>query len=61
MAKTLSVDLRERVVAAVEGGMSRRQAADRFATRYERRTIHFKWLRIPRRIHDLDELNVDLS
>ncbi|WP_394082689.1 IS630 family transposase [Xanthobacter aminoxidans] len=30
MAKTLSVDLRERVVAAVEGGMSRRQAADRF-------------------------------
>ncbi|WP_394099257.1 IS630 family transposase [Xanthobacter versatilis] len=30
MAKTLSVDLRERVVAAVEGGMSRRQAAERF-------------------------------
>ncbi|WP_394091070.1 IS630 family transposase, partial [Xanthobacter autotrophicus] len=30
MARTLSLDLRERVVAAVEGGMSRRQAASRF-------------------------------
>lgn len=30
MAKTLSLDLRERVVSAVEGGMSRRQAAVRF-------------------------------
>lgn len=30
MARTLSVDLRERVVAAVEGGMSRREAAERF-------------------------------
>ena len=28
--KTLSLDLRERVVAAVSGGMSRRQAAERF-------------------------------
>lgn len=28
--KTLSLDLRERVVAAVSGGMSRRQAAARF-------------------------------
>jgi transposase len=28
--KTLSLDLRERVVGAVAGGMSRRQAADRF-------------------------------
>jgi transposase len=28
--KTLSLDLRERVVAAVLGGMSRRQAAERF-------------------------------
>lgn len=28
--KTLSLDLRERVVAAVAGGMSRRQAAERF-------------------------------
>jgi transposase len=28
--KTLSLDLRERVVAAVLGGMSRRQAAARF-------------------------------
>jgi transposase len=30
MAKRLSLDLRERVVAAVSGGMSRRQAAERF-------------------------------
>ncbi len=28
--KTLSLDLRERAVAAVSGGMSRRQAAERF-------------------------------
>ncbi len=30
MAKALSIDLRERVVVAVDGGMSRRQAAERF-------------------------------
>ena len=30
MARCLSVDLRERVAAAVDGGMSRRQAAERF-------------------------------
>ena len=30
MAKALSVDLRDRVVAAIEGGSSRRQAAARF-------------------------------
>ncbi len=30
MAKSLSVDLRRRVVAAVEGGMSRREAAAHF-------------------------------
>lgn len=30
MPKILSLDLRLRVVAAVEGGMSRRQAAERF-------------------------------
>lgn len=30
MARSLSLDLRERVVAAVSGGMSRRQAAERF-------------------------------
>lgn len=29
MVKVLSLDLRERVVAAVDGGMSRRQAAER--------------------------------
>ena len=30
MARALSIDLRERVVAAVAGGMSCRKAADRF-------------------------------
>ena len=30
MSKALSLDLRERVVAAVSGGASRRQAAERF-------------------------------
>ena len=30
MAEPLSIDLRERVVAAIEGGMSRRQAAAHF-------------------------------
>ena len=30
MGKPMSVDLRERVVAAVDGGMSRRRAAERF-------------------------------
>ena len=30
MSKPLSVDLRERVVAAVDGGLSRRKAAERF-------------------------------
>lgn len=30
MTRALSVDLRDRVVAAVEGGLSRRQAAARF-------------------------------
>jgi len=30
MARSLSMDLRERVVAAVDGGLSRRQAAERF-------------------------------
>ena len=30
MGKPMSVDLRRRVVAAVDGGMSRREAAERF-------------------------------
>ena len=33
MTQALSLDLRERVVAAVSGGMSRRQAAERFGGR----------------------------
>ncbi|WP_245284921.1 helix-turn-helix domain-containing protein, partial [Bradyrhizobium sp. th.b2] len=30
MARALSVDLRQRVIAAIDGGMSCRQAAERF-------------------------------
>ena len=30
MAKALSIDLRQRVVAAIEGGLSRRRAAAQF-------------------------------
>lgn len=30
MAKSLSIDLRERVIAVIDGGLSRRQAAARF-------------------------------
>ncbi len=30
MAKALSIDLRQRVVAAIDGGLSCRQAAERF-------------------------------
>ena len=30
MAKSLSIDLRERVIAVIDGGVSRRQAAARF-------------------------------
>ena len=34
MATALSVDLRSRVIAAVDGGMSRRRAASRFGVSY---------------------------
>ena len=34
MARTLSTDLRTRVIAAVDGGLSRRAAAERFGDRH---------------------------
>jgi putative transposase len=43
MAKPYSMDLRERVVAAVErGGLSRRQAAERFGVSY---SVAIGWLK----------------
>ena len=40
MAKSLSIDLRERLVSAVEGGMTRRSAAKRFG---EAASTAIKW------------------
>jgi putative transposase len=42
MGKPYSMDLRERVVAAVEGGLSRRQAAARFGVSY---SVAIGWMR----------------
>ena len=42
MAKSLSADLRSRLIAAVEGGMSRRGAADRFGVSV---ASAIRWLR----------------
>jgi transposase len=39
MSKALSLDLRERVLAAIAGGMSRRQAALRFGERRQRQPL----------------------
>lgn len=39
MIKALSVDARGRVVAAVEGGLSRRGAAERFGAAYQARFV----------------------
>ena len=49
MARTLSVDLRDRVVAAVEGGLSRRKAADRFGVSV---SSAIRWTRQSRRTGD---------
>jgi transposase len=43
MARLLSMDLRERVVAAVEGGLSRRQAAARLGVTV---SSAIRWLRV---------------
>lgn len=45
MVKVLSLDLRERVVAAVDGGMSRRQAAERFEVGI---ATAIRWVRLAR-------------
>ena len=42
MAKTLSEDLRSRVVAAINGGLSRRGAAERFGIGY---ATAIRWMR----------------
>ena len=42
MATALSVDLRSRVIAAVDGGMSRRRAASRFGVSY---SSAIRWVR----------------
>ena len=46
MARSLSMDLRERVVAAVEGGLSRRQAAGRFGVSV---SSAIRWLQLAAR------------
>ncbi len=50
MARTLSVDLRERVVAAVDGGLSRRKAAERFGVSI---SSAIRWTRLRRRTGDV--------
>ncbi len=42
MARAYSMDLRERVVTAVEGGLSRRQAAARFGVSY---SVAIYWMK----------------
>ena len=46
MGKPLSVDLRERVVSAVDGGLSRRKAAERFGVSI---SSAIRWTRLRRR------------
>ncbi len=50
MGKSLSVDLRDRVVAAVEGGTSRRQAASRFGVSV---SSAIRWTSLSRRTGDV--------
>jgi len=50
MGKPLSVDLRDRVVNAVEGGMSRRKAAARFGVSI---SSAIRWTSLLRRIGDV--------
>lgn len=50
MATALSVDLRSRVIAAVDGGMSRRQAAARFGVSY---SSAIRWVRQARETGDI--------
>jgi transposase len=50
MGKPLSVDLRERVVAAVEDGLSRRKAAERFGVSI---SSAIRWTSLQRRTGEL--------
>jgi transposase len=50
MSKPLSVDLRERVVAAVDGGLSRRKAAERFGVSI---SSAIRWASLRRRTGEL--------
>jgi len=50
MATALSVDLRSRVIAAVDGGMSRRRAASRFGVSY---SSAIRWVRQARESGDI--------
>ena len=50
MSKPLSVDLRERVVAAVDGGLSRRKAAERFGVSI---SSAIRWTSLRRRTGDV--------
>jgi transposase len=50
MATALSVDLRSRVIAAVDGGMSRRRAAARFGFSY---SSAIRWVRQARETGDI--------
>lgn len=50
MTKPLSVDLRERVVAAVDGGLSRRKAAERFGVSI---SSAIRWTALVRRTGDV--------
>ena len=50
MSKPLSVDLRERVVAAVDGGLSRRKAAERFGVSI---SSAIRWTSLRRRTGEL--------
>jgi|KBSSwiStaDraftv2_1062776.scaffolds.fasta_scaffold382653_3 transposase len=50
MGKPLSLDLRERVVAAVDGGLSRRKAAERFGVSI---SSAIRWTSLRRRTGEL--------
>jgi transposase len=50
MATALSVDLRSRVIAAVDGGMSRCRAAARFGVTY---SSAIRWVRQARETGDI--------
>ena len=52
MAKSLSNDLRARLVAAVEGGMPRRSASQRFGVAA---STAIKWVDLWRRTGDIGE------